>query len=519
MLFGIAFPPFPLVVPVFLALVPLAVAVARIADAPVDLEGERASGTGWRAAARIGFWFGIVGFSANLYWIAYALQLYTKLAFLGFAATIACFGVLAGTTTTLLFHARRTTRWPLAVLLPIVWVAFEFALAHLGDVAFPWLPLGLATSEALPLAQLAEVGGVHLVSVWIAATSGLLADAWMQRADRRAAGFRVAAAVMIVLLAAGYGAWRMSAIQIREVAPIGVVQPNIPQEDKWQEENRGRIVGILSDATRELIATEQPALVVWPEVALPGFLSEHREWRDTLRALSDPTDTPILFGVLDLVWYSAEPGDYEYFNAAMLADTNGVVRSEVYRKGYLVPIVERVPFVNPRWFSGMRYFGAFGRGRDAVVYRLAFGEVSVLICYESIFPPLSRSLRRAGADVLLNITNDAWFGRTSAPYQHEAHLVLRAIENRAGVVRSANTGISENIDPLGRRSGATDLFVPAIREYMATTTDIVTPYVMLGDWPGMAAFIAALALAGRAWIGRRRPPTPVARAERVRKAA
>lgn len=430
--------------------------------------------------------------------------------------------MLGGTTAVLLFHVRRTTRWPLAALLPIAWVAFEFALAHLGDLAFPWLPLGLATAEALPLAQLAEAGGVHLVSLWIAAANGLLADAWLalrDRADRRAAGMRAAGALALVAVAAGYGAWRMSAVEVRDVAPIGIVQPNIPQEEKWQAENRGRIVGMLSEATRELVAAEAPALVVWPEVALPGFLYEHPEWRDTLRVLSDPTDTPILFGVLDLVWHSATPGDYEYFNAAMLADTNGVVRRQAYHKGYLVPIVERVPFVNPRWFQRVPYFGGFGRGRDAVVYSLAFGEVSVLICYESIFPPLSRSLRRGGAEVLLNITNDAWFGRTSAPYQHEAHLAIRAIENRVGVVRAANTGISESIDPLGRRSGATDLFVPAVREYRATTTDIVTPYVTFGDWPGTAAFLAALALAARAAIAWRRPPTPVAKAEPLRRAA
>jgi apolipoprotein N-acyltransferase len=491
--------------------------VARIADRPADLDAERAGGTGWRAAARIGFWFGLLGFSANLYWIASALLLYTKLAFLGFAATIACFGVLSGTTAALLFHARRTTRWPLAVLLPVVWVAFEFALAHLGDLAFPWLPLGLAASEALPLAQIAELGGVHLVSVLIGATSGLLADAWMLRGDRRKAAARLGIAAALVAMAAGWGAWRMDSLPIRTVAPIGIVQPNIPQEDKWQRENRDRIVGMLSEGTRALVAAQDPALVVWPEVALPGFLAEHREWRDTLRVLADPSDTPILFGVLDLVWRSARPGDYEYYNAAMLADTNGIVRPEVYRKGYLVPIVERVPFLNPRWFQSVPYFGGFGRGRDAVVYRLAFGEVSVLICYESIFPPLSRSLRRAGADVLLNITNDAWFGRTAAPYQHEAHLALRAIENRVGVVRSANTGISEAIDPAGRRSGATDIFVPATRTYEAATTDVVTLYTMLGDWPGAGAFLAALALAARARLARKRPPPAAARG--LRKAA
>jgi apolipoprotein N-acyltransferase len=118
----------------------------------------------------------------------------------------------------------------------------------------------------------------------------------------------------------------------------------------------------------------------------------------------------------------------------------------------------------------------------------------VLICYESIFPQLSRAYRRNGADVLLNITNDAWFGRSLAPYQHESHLALRAIENRVGIVRSANTGISEYIDPLGRVHGATALFVEASRSFRVETTDVRTPFTRYGDWVGILSAIATVVL-------------------------
>jgi apolipoprotein N-acyltransferase len=120
--------------------------------------------------------------------------------------------------------------------------------------------------------------------------------------------------------------------------------------------------------------------------------------------------------------------------------------------------------------------------------------VGTLICYESIFPQQSRHFRREGASLLVNITNDAWFGRSSAPYQHEAHLALRAIENRVGIVRAANTGISEYVDPLGRVHDATELFVPAQRTFVAETTNVHTLFDMLGDWLGALSLIGVIVL-------------------------
>ena len=493
-LFAIAFPPFRLIVPAFAALIPFAVAIA-----------ERADGDGTaRSAARIGFWFGLLGYGLNLYWMASALALYTNLAFLGYGATIVLLAIIIAGTGAALFAARRATRWPLAVLLPAVWVAKEVVLNHLGDIAFPWLPLGLSVAHLPLAAQIADVSGVHGVSFWIAAVGGLLADAWLLRARRPAVVARVVGVAVAVAVVLGYGAWRLATIQLRPVAPIAIVQPNIPQDEKWQAANRGRIVGMLASLTRQEIARHDgERLILWPEAALPGFLVQHPEWRATIGSLARAGHVPLLFGMLDVQWRSRT--DYDYYNAAMLADSTGRIDVQhPYRKTYLVPIVERVPFVNPNWFSHLQYFGGFGRGGSPVPFSLPFGTVGVLICYESIFPQRSLLYRREGTDVLVNITNDAWFGRTTAPWQHEAHLSLRAIENRVGIVRDGNTGISAYVDPLGRVHGETEIFTDAIRTYDAQTTSVVPVYVRAGDWVGLLSVVAVLGLLALAYTRRRR---------------
>lgn len=490
-LFAIAFPPFPLVVPAFLCLVPVAVAVARAAD------GRGALGS----AARTGFWFGVVGYGCNLYWIAVALSLFTKLAIAGYLASLMWLSPFMAAMTAALFVMRRRTRWPLAILVPVVWTAFELVLNYLADLSFPWLPLALAVSPHPLFAQIADLSGARAVSFWIALTNGLFADAylvWARRArdaaaPRSAIAMPLGIAAAAALAVAGYGTWRMRTVELVPLAPIAVIQPNIPEDEKLRGEDRDAFVGIAAALTRDIYRASDPGLVVWPETALPGFFAEQRHWADTLRALARVEAVPLLTGTVDLVWRG--PGDYDYYNAAVLADETGRVGSQpAYRKAYLVPIVERVPFLNPDWFAGIDYFGGFGRGTSTEPFRLAFGEAGVLICYESIFPQLSRAYRRNGAELLLNITNDAWFGRSSAPYQHHAHLALRAIETRLPIVRSANTGISGWIDPLGRVRDATPLFEPAARTYDVETSAARTLYVLGGDWLSIVCLLATVAV-------------------------
>ena len=479
-----SFPPFPLLLPAFLCLVPFAVALARRADQAGSV----------REAARVGFWFGMLGYACNLYWIAIALSIYTKLAIVGYIAALFVLAPVVAVAAMALFTLRRATRLPLALLLPVVWVASEVVLNYMSDLSFPWLPLGLALSRTPVLAQAADLSGVRGLSFLIAAVNGLIADAWLLRGERAAIAKRLVASLVIVALMAGYGVWRMRTTELLPLAPVAIVQPNIPQDEKWQAANQSHILGILDTITRKRLAENDAKLVLWPEAALPGFIAEHPEWRRDLMSMARGSQTPILFGTLDIVWHG--PGDYDYYNAAMLADSTGTIGAQPpYRKSFLVPIVERVPFVNPRWFSHLKYFGGFGRGENTKPFVLSFGKVGVLICFESIFPQRSREFRREGANMIVNITNDAWFGKSLAPYQHEAHLALRAIENRVGIVRAANTGISGYIDPLGRMHGETQLDVAASRLYDAQTTDVMTLYTRIGDWLGtIALLVTVLAL-------------------------
>jgi apolipoprotein N-acyltransferase len=498
-LFLISFPPFRLLVPAFLTLIPVTIAVARKVDA----------GQPVRYSFRLGFWFGAVAYGVSLYWIAIALAIYTKLSFLGYIGAVLVMAPVVGVTIAALHAARRTTRLPFAILLPVVWTSSELFINYMSDLAFPWLPLGLATARFSTIAQLADLSGVRGVSFWIAATSGLLVDAWLMRAERRALLVRLGAVLGIAALVVVYGSWRVRSVVMHPVAPIAIVQPNIPQEEKWQADNRDRIVGILARLTRDGLGTGEPALMVWPEVALPGYLVQNPEWADTLRSISSASATPILFGVLDVEFAPVStPGaeqDYEVFNAAMTTDSTGVLAPQgPYRKEFLVPVVERVPFLDPDWFKGLRYFGGFGRGEDQPPFRYPFGDAGILICYESIFPQLSREYRRNGAEILVNITNDAWFGRSIAPHQHEAHLAFRAIENRVGIVRSANTGISAYVDPLGRFHGETALETSASRTYQVHTTSATTVFVRVGDWVSVGSLLATIGLVGLSWVRRRR---------------
>ncbi|HEY8310416.1 MAG TPA: apolipoprotein N-acyltransferase, partial [Gemmatimonadaceae bacterium] len=350
-LFAIAFPPFNLVLPVLLCLVPIAVTVTHAADR---------EGHAWQAA-RAGFWFGFIGYGANLYWIAVALLLYTKLALLGYVGALIWLAPVVGATMAALYFARRVTGWPLAILLPIVWTASELALNYLSDLSFPWLPLGLSLAHVPVLVQVADISGVRGVSFFIAAVNGLVADAWLYRSRRRAVTIRLAGAVAVLLLVAAYGEWRIATIKLTPLARIAIIQPDIPEEAKLTTSDPTLHVAKLAAMTRAEVARSKPDLVVWPEAALDRFLWQYPAWADSLRSAVALDPTPMIVGFMD----SSNPQytPFAYYNAALLTGPRGYISPQPpYRKHYLVPIVERVPFVNPEWFRGVDYFGGFGRG-------------------------------------------------------------------------------------------------------------------------------------------------------------
>jgi apolipoprotein N-acyltransferase len=166
-----------------------------------------------------------------------------------------------------------------------------------------------------------------------------------------------------------------------------------------------------------------------------------------------------------------------------------------YHKNYLVPIVERVPFVNPRWFDKLQWFGGAAPGERGPVYRLPLGSFGILICYESVFEDLSRRYRRLGADFLVNVTNDAWYGRTSASYQHPAHLVMRAIETRVAP-RVRPTTVSDSLTCWAGAPRTPKCRRPEGEVY---TSDARTLYVLLGDWVGWHPWLARSLVGAAGW--------------------
>ncbi len=295
------------------------------------------------------------------------------------------------------------------------------------------------------------------------------------------------------MAAAGYGAWRERTTVLRPATVVAVVQPNLGFKEKVESRDQDSVVERLLRLTARADSLPGVRLVAWPEGATDGYFVDHPQWVRWIASAVGGARIPVLVGGLDAQFYPN--GTYDTYNAAFFFDSTGSDAPwPSYRKTYLVPIVERVPFVNPRWFGAMKWFGGFGHGDRFPVYRFSGGGFGVVICYESAFEDLPRRYRREGADFLVNITNDAWFGRTAAPYQHAAHLVMRAIETRMGVARAANTGISEFVDPLGYTHRRTPLETERVEADTVYTTSGRTLYVRLGDWVGLLALVGTAAL-------------------------
>lgn len=488
----LAFPPFRFPLISFLALIPLLVFIG---------ERERGPEGRWEAT-RGAMLMGFIYFGATLYWLVVALIYYSSLAVPAYLGTILVLTGFSGAFGWALHYTLHRTRVPLPVAAAALWTALEYVQGHLSDLSFPWLGLGTSLAEAPVLAGAADLVGARGLTVWLAAVSGLGAQAILRRRHGKPLRAAWLAAATVVLIGPIlYGVWRDRTVEMRPVGRVAVVQPNIPEDLKM--DRRVAADTSLKALTRLTLQVEHDSLdlVAWPEVAVPSLLDPPHEtgFSRYLEGLARRIGAPIVTGA-----YGVEYRDNNrqvYFNSAFLATGDSVARPR-YDKQYLVPFVERIPFVNPAWFEStfgdLRWFGGLGRGQSSPLMRIDHARFGVLICYESIFARLSREYRNEGADFLVNMTNDAWYGRpewyarTSALWQHPSHLVMRAIENRVGIARPANTGISMFIDPKGRPHEWTGLFEPAVRVDTVYTTDERTLYTRWGDW--LATGFAVLAL-------------------------
>ncbi len=486
-LLTLAYPPFHLFVPSFVCLIPAVILIEKGNCAPLPL----------RRQVQYGFLYGLLSNGLLLYWMVFALWQHTSLSVLGYAATVLLLSTYSAGLFALSGWVVRSTGVSLLVVFPVLWTALEWVLAHQLDLRFPWLGLGTSLTGFPTIVQLADIVGARGVTFLLALANAALALAWIGRQKRkRVIGLCGAAGVGLVI-AFVYGVAREKTLETRPLGTVALLQPNVGAFEKWDPSLQDSIVASLITSSLAAHREKSLDLVVWPEAAVPGDLERRFDWRAQITSFARRVRTPLVLGGL----HSEVRSDSTFvrFNSAFVFDSAG--RGEdfpVYHKQYLVPITERVPFL-PNRLLNLPWFGSFGVGEPGAVYELGIGSFGMLICYESAFEDLSRSYRTQGADFLVNITNDAWFGRTTTPYQHAAHLVMRAIENRIGIARAANTGVSELVDPLGREYERTELGVETYASGVVRTSDVLTVYSRSGDWVGGAVVLMSLSLVGYAW--------------------
>ncbi|MDP2955609.1 MAG: apolipoprotein N-acyltransferase [Longimicrobiales bacterium] len=478
-LLAACFPPLhPLVLP-FVGLIPFALWVQAL---PPD-------GDGRRAAVRGGLVFGLLHFGLLFYWILVALVWLTWMAvpaFLGAWVVLAGLAALVGWTLHLALHSVRAPLW---LALPVAWTAAEWFRAHWpGPLAFPWLGLGTSLTGFPELVGMAEVVGARGVTFWLALLNGLGAMLLLRTGGRRRVGTLAGVTVLVLVVPPAWGIWRASTLEVREAARVAVVQPAVPEHIKLDAAaaldstlaSLDRLMPRLEPGSVQLVVMPEVTFTTYPRNPAAGWVMQR------VQAYAREVGAPILFGSLG--YEDDGRGGFVPFNSAFLMEPQGLADYQ-YDKRRLVPIVERV----------------FGVGEGWPLAQVDETRFGTLICYESTYAEASRSLRLEGADVLLNITNDSWFGRealwtrTTALWQHPAHLVMRAIENRVGVARAANTGISLFVDPVGRVYEPTPLFEADLRAAVVYTTDVTTFYSRYGDLVGTGAALAALVLLLAAW--------------------
>lgn len=381
------------------------------------------------------------------------------------------------------------------LLLPAVWVATELLRTHLFS-GFPWVLLGYSQTRALPVAQVASLVGIYGLSALVAFVNAALAYAVLGGRLRA----RVVASAIVMVLATGlWGAWRLSRGELlRAGRPITVamLQGNIAQEEKWDPTRRQLILDRYVRMTREA-AARGARFIIWPESATPFLLEEDLAGGAAVRRLAQETGARLLVGS-DQIERGSPPRAY---NAAFLIGPDGRTLG-VYRKIHLVPFGEYVPFRRLLFFVEplVESVADFTPGADAVQLPLGIGAASTAICYEVVYPALIRRFVLAGSQLLTTITNDAWYGRSSAPHQHFEQAAMRAIEQGRYLARAANTGISGIVDPYGRVLERTPIFEEAIVIGEVRLIDTRTIYARIGDlFAYLCAALTVLALGHAEW--------------------
>lgn len=449
---------------------------------------------------------GLCHFILQLYWIVLVLGRYGGLpwfvsypAMVVLALYMALYVAVFVAVTGAMLRRWKTTTVLWAV--PVLWVGLDW-LRSVMFSGFPWMDLGYGMWQSPFVLQSADVFGHHFLTfliVFVNSAVFLLVSECGR--ENGANGRPLIAMVPVVLLAVVvvYGGYRTVSIEkvIREGGNIGVgiVQGNIDQSEKWAPALQERTIEIYLKRSRQLL--QKPLsldLIVWPETALPFFPSQSDLFGAVPR-LAQEENVALLTGSPWFEVVDAEKRLFNFYNSAFILGPSGEYGGR-YSKSHLVPFGEYVPLKQFLFFLAplVEAVGDFTPGKIEKPLTAQKARCGILICYESIFPDIARKWVDNGANLLVNLTNDAWYGRSSAPYQSMAMSVLRAVENRRSMVRAANTGISGFIDPLGRVRASSALFVDWAESRNVALLDQRSFYSRYGYFFGPVCFLLAVVM-------------------------
>ena len=342
---------------------------------------------------------------------------------------------------------------PLCLLAGLSWSALEMLLGTVFT-GFPWMNLASALAPWPVAIQGASLVGAYGLSGVLTA----LAVALLLCSTYRSALFL---AVGLAASISAFGLYRLDALSGGPAPdyPVAIVQGNVDQAEKWDPAFQARTVEKYAKLTLQAVSHDNPKLVVWPETAMPFYLQDQTSFRAALEILTRDTGTDLIIGAPAYRVIDLATRNYVLLNRAWLMDETGRT-NQFYDKEHLVPFGEYMPLKQWMPFDKLvQAAGNFVPGTDNKPIMISGTELGVLICYEAIFPDLAQQQVERGASALINISNDAWFGDTSAPGQHLDLAAMRAVEQGRWLVRSTNTGISAFIDPAGRVVARTDQFV------------------------------------------------------------
>lgn len=454
-------------------------------------------------AFRLGFLAGLVHFTTSLYWIVHVVQHYGGLplpvALSALGLLCAYLALYPAVFSWLARHwLDRPSGW--AWGLAPAWVCLEWIRAHLLT-GFPWNLLGYSQGPFLTLIQMADMTGVYGVS-WLLVQTNVAVALLLRTSKVRP----LLIASLCIAISLGYGSWRLQQVDSPPHAGdgfrVGLVQGNIDQSVKWDPAYQKKTLDTYERLSRGLVRQDRPDLVVWPETAAPFFYQIEAGPTARLHQIVENLGTPLLVGIPGIV---RTDGTAKLQNQALLLEPSRGLTGR-YSKRHLVPFGEYVPLKKVLFFVEklVAAAGDFQPGGGPAALLLGRHVLGVLICYEAIFPELAREEVRNGATMLVNITNDAWFDHSSAPYQHKEMARWRAVEFRVPMVRCANTGISAVFAPSGKTVASLPLGRRGTVSALVYPARTPTLYARLGD---LFAWICVLTTAASAIYGALRKRT------------